>query len=184
MEVIIMPWESILGGATGGVAAAILDAVIFFTSLTQKLVEGVQKRFESSLKRTEELHKNTIAMTMTIDTDLRGRRITVYSELWKKTGDLPKWPRNQELTYQDLHNLSTELRKWYFETGGMYLSEGARVAYGEVQKSLTSVLAKGQDGKVIDSDYDTIRGKCSTLRTELTDDLLSRREAPEMLSSL
>jgi len=175
-----MPWDVILGGASGGIAVAIIAAVLFLKLLTEKVVEAAQKQFESALKRSEELHKSTLAMVTTVDTDLRERRITAYSELWKKTGTLPQWPRNRELTYQDLLNLTDELRKWYFETGGMYLSATARKAYGEVQESLTCVLAKGNAGTVNDSDYDTIRSKCSTLRTELTRDLLSRRVAPDI----
>lgn len=175
-----MPWEAILGGATGGVAVAIVVAVLFLKSVTEKMVEAAQKRFESALKRAEELHKSTLAMATTVDTDLRGRRITVYSELWKKTGALPQWPPNRDLTYRDLSDLTAELRKWYFESGGMYLSTTAREAYGAVQESLTTVLGRNEDGKVSDSDYDAIRGKCSALRTELTRDLLSRREAPDI----
>lgn len=175
-----MPWEAILGGATGGVAVAIVLAVLFVKSLTEKIVDAAQKRFESALKRAEELHKSTLAMASTVDTDLRGRRITVYAELWKKTGTLPQWPRNRELVYEDLRALTDELRKWYFATGGMYLSTTARKAYGEVQEALTSVLANKQAGKVSDADYDSVRGKCSALRSELTRDLLSRREAPDI----
>jgi len=175
-----MPWEVILGGATGGVAVAIVLTVLFVKLVAEKIIDAAQKRFESALKRAEELHKSTLAMASTVDTDLRGRRITAYAELWKKTGTLPQWPRNRELTYQDLRALTDELRKWYFETGGMYLSTTARKAYGELQESLTSVLAKNEDGKVSDADYDSARGRCSALRTELTRDLLSRREAPDI----
>ncbi|HXH14462.1 MAG TPA: hypothetical protein VNP04_32445 [Alphaproteobacteria bacterium] len=175
-----MPWEAILGGASGGIAVAMVVAVLFLKSLTEKLVDAAQKRFESALKRAEDLHKSALAMATTVDTDLRARRITAYSELWKKTCALPQWPRNRELTYQDLRSLTDDFRKWYFETGGMYLSTKAREAYGEVQESLASVLEKARDGRVIDSDYDAIRGKCSMLRAELTRDLLSRREAPEI----
>jgi len=175
-----MPWEAILGGATGGVAVAIVLAVLFVKSVTDKIVESAQKRFESALKRAEELHKATLAMAATIDTDLRGRRFAVYAELWKKTGVLPQWPRNRELMYPDLRELTDELRKWYFESGGIYPSTTAREVYGEVPKTLTSVLEKQQDGKVTDPDYEALRSKCSALRTELTDDLLSRREAPAL----
>ena len=77
-----MPWEAILGGATGGVAVAIVTG----------------------------------------DTDLHTHRIQVYTELWNKTGTLPQWPRNRELTYRDLQTLTAELCSWYFEQGGMYLS--------------------------------------------------------------
>jgi hypothetical protein len=173
-----MPWKEILGGVSGGVAAAVVVTLLVLKLVIEKVVEAAQKRFEHALKRAEEVHKVSLAMASTIDTDLRQRRIAPYSELWKATGALPQWPRNRELTYQDLQSLTNLLRKWYFESGGMYLSTSARTAYGEVQKALTSVLEKPSDGQVTDSDYESIRGKCHELRIELTQDLLSRREPP------
>jgi len=177
-----MPWQAILGGATGGLAVFIVIAVIFIKSLTEKLVEGAEKRFESALKRSEELQRSTLALATAVDTDLRQRRIDVYADLWKKTGALPRWPRNFELTYQDLLDLTADLRSWFFDTGGMFLSAKAREAYGDVQESLTSVLRDNKDGqiKVGESDYDAILARCSALRAELTHDLLSRREAPTL----
>ena len=175
-----MPWEAILGGVTGGAAIAIVLGVLFAKSLTDKIVEAAQMRFESALKRAEEMHKVALAMASAIDTDLRGRRFTVYAELWKKTGTLPQWPRNPEVTYSDLGELTGHLRDWYFINGGIYLSATARSAYGEVQETIISILDKKQSGLVSDSDYESIRKKCSSLRTELTRDLLSRREAPAL----
>lgn len=179
-----MPWDAILGGATGGVAVAIITAVVFLKSLAEKVVEGAEKRFESALKRAEDAHSSLLVTAATIDTDLRAHRIEVYAELWKKTGLLPQWPRNPELTYEELQRFTNDLRIWYFERGGMYLSSGARHAYGEVQDALDSVLKNNQDGKakVKDPDYDVVRNRCSELRTELTRDLLSRREAPNISS--
>jgi len=177
-----MPWQAILGGATGGLAVVIVVAVIFIKSLTEKLIEGAERRFESALKRAEELQRSTLALATAVDTDLRQRRINVYVELWKKTGVLPRWPRNSELRYQDLHDLTAGLRSWFFDDGGIYLSASAREAYGQIQESLTSVLKGNRDGwvKVADPDYDTVLEKCSALRAELTHDLLSRREAPTL----
>jgi hypothetical protein len=97
-----MPWAAILGGATGGLAVVIVIAVVFVKSLTEKLIEGAEKRFESALKRTEELQRSTLALATAVDTDLRQRRSNVYAELWKKTGILPRWPHNSELRYRDL----------------------------------------------------------------------------------
>lgn len=173
-----MPWEAILGGATGGAAVAIMVGVLFLKSLTEKVVDAAQARFESSLKRAEELHRSTLALSASVDTDLRTRRIEAYTDLWKLTGALPQWPRNRELTYEDLRALTGEFRLWYFGVGGMYLSVKARAAYGQVQEALAGILAAAGDGAVTDAHYDAVRGECSRMRTELTQDLLSRREAP------
>ena len=175
-----MPWEAILGGATGGAAVAIVLAVLCFKSLAEKIAQAAEQRFESALKRAEELHRVLLATSTTIDSDLRAHRIEVYSELWKKTGLLPQWPRNHQLTYPQLRQFTTDLRDWYFERGGMYLSRSARAAYGRVQEALGAVLAESKDGAVSAPDYEAVRTQCSNLRNELTDDLLSRREAPDL----
>src|SRR5688572_2668523 len=57
-----------------------------------------------------------------IDLDLRVRRIDVYKEIWEATAVLPKWPRDQGVTYEQLLALSRTLRDWYFHRGGIYLS--------------------------------------------------------------
>jgi hypothetical protein len=175
-----MPWEAILGGVTGGAAIAIVLAVLFAKLAAEKIAQAAERRFESALNRAEELHRVLLATATTIDSDLRAHRIEVYCDLWKKTGLLPQWPRNQHLTYSELQQFTTDLRDWYFERGGMYLSRSAREAYGKVQEALGGVLAKNNGGTVSDPDYEAVRTQCSKLRSELTDDLLSRREAPDL----
>jgi hypothetical protein len=69
------------------------------------------------------------------------------------------------------------MRDWYFDTGGIYLSADARDAYFGVQKAVQEVLAAGAAGPLDDPTYDRVRACCSTLRTELAEDLLSRRAA-------
>jgi hypothetical protein len=173
-----MPWSEILGGATGGLAALIVAALFIGRVVSEKLADTAAKLVEARLRRAEELQKASIAFAGVVDTDLRTRRITVYAELWEKTGLLPMWPWNTELEYEALNQLTRDLRDWYFRRGGMYLSASARDAYFEVQRSINTVLESGQSGPIVHDDYQAVREKCSALRTELAEDLLSRREAP------
>lgn len=173
-----MPWTEILGGATGGLAILIVAALFLGKLATEKIAATVDKLMEGRLKRAEELHKASVAFASLIDTDLRTRRFPVYAELWEKTGLLPMWPWNTEVEYEDLNQLTRDFRDWYFKRGGMYLSTSARDAYFEVQKSISAVLEAGKAGRLVPDDYKKVRDACSTLRTELAEDLLSRREAP------
>ena len=114
-----------------------------------------------------------------IDLDLRTRRIAAYTELWKATSVLPKWPRAKGVTYENLYDLSAYLRTWYFETGGMYLSRTThRSAYSPLQDAIADLHKDGRTGILLDSDYDAIRERCSTLRSSLANDVESRREGP------
>lgn len=114
-----------------------------------------------------------------VDLDLRKRRIEVYGELWKYTALLPKWPRAEDVTYEQLRTLSENLRQWYYEVGGMYLSRTAHnEAYGPLQGAIAKVLGGGGSGPLSVADYESVRQKCSVLRSQLAADIESRRDSP------
>ena len=114
-----------------------------------------------------------------VDERLRQDRFTVYTVLWEKTGLLPQWPRSTTVTYEKLTGLSEEMRDWYFTQGGIYLSAQARKSYGDAQEGIQMVLQEEQTSETItELQYNELKGKLSKLRTQLTQDLLSRRSAP------
>lgn len=117
---------------------------------------------------------NTLEKRTKVDENLRNSRIEVYKILWKKMELLPKWPKSTNVTYEKLNNFSVELKDWYFDGGGMYLSEKARKAYGNLQEAVSNVVGKGNEGTIKDDEYKLVRGKCGLLRTEITKDLQSR----------
>ncbi len=116
-----------------------------------------------------------------IDLNLRERRIGVYTALWKSTALLPKWPQNENVTYEDLRLLSQTLRNWYFDTGGIYLSRTAHdQGYGPLQEIIAELTPDDKTGRLspYDDEYESIRRHCSTLRTLLAADIESRRDSP------
>jgi hypothetical protein len=124
-----------------------------------------------------------IQMASQIDLDLRKRRIEVYKELWEFTDILPNWPRAKDVTYDGLKKYSEDLKNWYFHKGGMYLSRKTHHnGYSPLQTALSHLLKENHLGKVSDKNdkdhYESIRKRCSTLRTCLTEDIESRREGP------
>jgi hypothetical protein len=130
------------------------------------------------------LLKNFMDIRSKVDESLRESRIPVYKELWVQTSLLPKRPRSEKVTYEVLARFSVDLTDWYFNQGGIFMSKRAFAAYGDLQNTIhrvlpkDRVLPKGGEGRVSDLHYDEVRGMCSKLRTELTNDLLSRRGAP------
>ena len=121
------------------------------------------------------LWKNMLGERSRIDESLREARIDVYKTIWRLTGLLPQWPKSDDVTYKNLLRLSEDVRDWYFDKGGIYLSEEARTSYGNLQETLTHIVGTQASGKMSDEHYETARAKCSLLRSELTKDLLSRR---------
>ncbi len=126
------------------------------------------------------LVKSAFSQRVKIDESVLKERRELYQKLWEKTKLLPKWPQATDVTYAKLHTLSEELRDWYFLEGGIYLSEQARKAYGNVQENLcltTKAKQDDQEKSITDAEYQNLVDFCSALRTELTQDLQSRKRA-------
>lgn len=159
--------------STNELIATILTAAGGAAVLIAGLAAWLGKVWADRIVRAEKLLAD-------IDLDLRNRRIPVYAELWKATAILPMWPKATGVTYQQLMQFSETLRTWYFQTGGMYLSRSTHdKAYSPLQKALREVLQRHNAGLITDKDYETIRLRCSALRTALAGDLESRREGPQ-----
>jgi hypothetical protein len=110
-----------------------------------------------------------------VDLAVHRSRGEVYKSVWEKTGLLSRWPRRSGLTYGELRTLSEELRNWYFLVGGLYVSDSARAACGNLQEALNDPHRSQSADIVSDSDYAPLQISCSKLRSELTHDLLSRK---------
>lgn len=96
---------------------------------------------------------------------------------------LPKYPsRLGEIKYSELLDCSHDLKDWYFDGGGLFLTSESRNAYFSIQEEITEKILKKDFGskneklkeKVSSDDYESVRKEMSILRTELTNDLLSR----------
>lgn len=177
-----MPWEIILAALGSSSLTAIIITLLGLT-FAQKLIEqgmaSAGRRLESSLKKAEEAYSKAVDLSTQIDIHLREQRIRVYATIWQSTSILPRWPRATNVTYPNILRFSEGLRSWYFaEQGGMWLSTTARQAYGDLQETIWQILPQRVDGAITEEDYDAILAKCSALRTELTNDLVSRRAAP------
>lgn len=116
-----------------------------------------------------------------IDENLLQKRDESYKELWNLTGLIPMWPRSINMTYEKLRDLSQGLKNWYFNQGGLYLSEESRSAYGALQKELTRVVGGKTNPeltkRLTDKDYSAVQTKGRDLRKQLTKDLFSRSRA-------
>lgn len=172
-------WETILTAVLAGVGGSAL--------VVGALAAWLGSVWKDRIGRAEEA-------AAAIDVDLREKRLKVYPDLWKHTALLPKWPRDETVRYEDLDKLVGKLRRWYFDEGGMFLSRTAqRDGYAKLQDELADILRSGKKGllpgpragAVVDPDgkpwpddpYERVRQRCSQLRSLMTDDIASRREA-------
>jgi hypothetical protein len=118
------------------------------------------------------------------DAELRDSRLRVYPQLWAALEPLAKYAREPpgRPGRTEIEELARNLRRWYFEKGGLYLSAEAREAYFQLQDALTAVIeskawaAATDSSEEIDAQtFEALRLIGSWLRTTLTDDVGTRR---------
>ena len=93
---------------------------------------------------------------------------------------LARYARDASVTYSVIHTISVETRQWYFQKGGIYLTERSRSPYFELKKAMQPVLdaseCKSRADKEIDpQQLERIVAAGSALRTALSDDIGTKR---------
>ena len=113
-----------------------------------------------------------------VSTELREARTKLYPVVWEHTKLVSQWPWT-DATFADLERLHLTLRSWYYDGGGLYLSENSRGRYGDVQELIAAHVrgAETASAQLPDPVYEAIAKTCSSFRTALTEDLESRRQS-------
>ena len=121
-------------------------------------------------------------LALQYDTELRRDRLKVYAELWSRLEVLNKYGRSStRLSRVDAEKLVRELKQWYFQVGGIYLSEPARDDYFALQDALEHAIAtatrrgSGSLESTDDAAFEFVRLRSSRLRTSLTRDVGTRK---------
>ncbi len=114
------------------------------------------------------------------DESLRDLRLEAYRDLWRLTKPLAAFARVGNPSRAELDALSEVLRDWYFDKGGLYLSEETRDACISLQRALRAVTTSDRWGgsgsaSVDDETFDRLREIASRLRTRMTYDVGTRR---------
>ncbi len=106
------------------------------------------------------------------------KRFSAYGGIWKMMKLFPLWPRVEGVTYADLLAMSVEMRDWYFDSGGILMSESTRTAYGNLQEEINSGILAGKSlhEQLTREEYDSLQSLSSKTRSEMTKDLLSRKK--------
>jgi hypothetical protein len=115
------------------------------------------------------------------DRDLRTRRLKVYADLWKHLKLVARYDRPKPLVHSTLSELTVAMRDWYFDCGGLYLSEEARTAYFTLKATIQKVLSnpKYERDQALDSpDITAVLTEASLLRARLSKDVGTRKSSP------
>lgn len=122
-------------------------------------------------------YKSRKDLEVQYDIKLREERIEAYKRLWEQLERLAYYaPPQKTLTHGVARELATALRTWYFEIGGLLMSERTREAYFDLQGALKSVGDAGAraDFALADPTASALKQLGSRLRTTTTDDVATR----------
>ena len=108
------------------------------------------------------------------DKTLRAKRMKAYEQLWATTQPLAFYARAQPATPEVLQNMAVALRNWYYEKGGIYLTQNSKEAYFSLQDGIVEAVKKG--ATLEDAEFDILQKLGSELRGNLADDVGARRK--------
>lgn len=111
------------------------------------------------------------------DEDLRKMRICAYQKLWELTEPFARYSAPGPVTHDKLREISSNMRRWYFEIGGWLLSAKCRDSYFSFQNEIKVELEKYTKIKSDALDNDVLKElmtKSSTLRTSICKDIGTR----------
>jgi hypothetical protein len=146
----------------------------------EQALQSEQQRHAQELE--QERQRLTQELRAEYDKDLRQHRLTAYEQLWQATGAFPLYAQNAPVTRDAARQFAVTLRTWYFDTGGIYLSEASRDAYFVVQQAVKQVLEASPTPVPLDAElspeaYEAVRAPCSALRSMLVADVGTRRDS-------
>jgi hypothetical protein len=105
------------------------------------------------------------------DRDLREKRVAAYSELWRRTKRVPRNRRPGELTTATLREIREDWHDWYYDDGGIYMSEAVRIRYFEATAVIDGVRDASSEGELEEEAYLRVYTAVKRLRDVLTDDI-------------
>jgi len=148
------------------------DATPVLVSVVSGLVGLVASYFGIQWKIKKDLEAQ-------FDASLRELRLVAYKRLWSLLEPLAVFARQGLPRQNELKDLSSVLRGWYFEEGGLYLSESARDSYFRLQRALRALSSSDRWSiagmETLDADtFEHLRRIGSRLRTMLTLDVGTR----------
>lgn len=114
------------------------------------------------------------------DKNLRTERLQGYKELWRLMKPFSTYAPESPLTYKKIKSISDDMRDWYYEKAGIFLSKESLRRFIELSVVLKDILDNETLKEDINSPIDTTELKSVTrasqdLREALAEDIRARK---------
>ena len=104
-----------------------------------------------------------------LDAELLSKRRSTYEALFRVLKPFSRYDASEELDAKALKEVSLQLRDWYFDMGGLYLSDECRVPYFALKEVLKIRIEKGM--KVNKEEQHALVNAASRLRAFLREEV-------------
>ena len=144
------------------------------------LIGGLSGVVSAALTYVSTKAKTRLDLAAQYDKELQQSRLAAYKILWAMTEPLARYGRARTVSVGDVHKISEQTRDWYFQTGGIYLTQASRGPYFKWKALLQPVLELPEidthlDAPVPEEQLAMIVAAASLLRTALSDDIRTKR---------
>jgi hypothetical protein len=124
--------------------------------------------------------KIRLELTIEYDKELRKDRLGAYLKLWPKLKPLARYSPPSPVGHQLVKKTSENMRDWYFDTGGVYLSRESRDRYFKLKATMQKIIDNPKipekDGSLPPGLVATLHDEATELRAALSDDVGTRQE--------
>ena len=126
--------------------------------------------------------KVRLDLTVEYDKELHNERLRVYKLLWPKLKPIARYSRENPITYQVIKDTSEQMRDWYYDTGGIYLSAKSRGPYFSLKEMMQKMIDEIEDknldfNKKVKERLEPMMDAARKLRASLSSDIGSRRKS-------
>jgi len=108
------------------------------------------------------------------DPEVARARRSHYETLYRILKPLARYDLPEPLSIEVLGRVSADMRDWYFDAGGLYLSDASREPYFKLKEAIKIISqhpAYLSTQLVLEEDSETLLQAASRLRAALRDDL-------------
>jgi hypothetical protein len=144
------------------------------------LIVGLSGAVTSIITYFATAAKIRLELTIEYDKELRKDRLNAYLKLWPKLKPLARYSPPSPVSHKLVKETSEDMRNWYFDIGGVYLSRESRGPYFELKKTMQKIIDHPEipekDGSLPGEWVATLHDQATVLRTALSDDIGTRQE--------
>ena len=165
-------YDELSGSTIGDKARELLLLCIRHNRVAELITHG--KRIRPDIPWDIRLGAQPTQQAQDDDSEILETRRFFYEELYRILKPFARYDLPETVTIDTLKHITVAMRDWYFDAGGLYLTDRARGPYFELKEVIKVIVEQQRyqsTTQVSDEDCETLLGAASRLRAALRDDI-------------